>query len=193
MAIITDEEIARLTVSYLDAALNKLEVAAYHQTRLADRLRSGEAARVEVQAYFEGLLYAGVAATDQVAEVLNRAFALRLERPNLRRALGGLAGQSLDQDAEALIFDFRRWLRRAEVREAGKVRWRATHHFYPKSVRDGIWQYEASDGIGVEEGGSVGLLAEKYASDLHGLSDLVERLARVLGVEQGLRELRQNA
>jgi hypothetical protein len=105
-------------------------------------LRSGEATRVEVQA-------AGVAATDQLAEILNRVYRLGLQPPNLRQALDALRQRELDADMQRVVGDLNRWRRRDAVREAGTVRWRATHHYSTKGVREGIWHYEAGDGIGV--------------------------------------------
>jgi hypothetical protein len=190
MSVQLDEQLAVLSANYLDAALNKIEVAAYDQHRLADRLGSGEATRVEVQAYFEGMLYAGVAATDQLAEILDRVYGLGLQPPNLRRALDALRERQLDADIQRVLSDLNRWRRRDAVREAGTVRWRATHHYYTKSVREGLWYYEAGDGIGVDEGGTVGLLAERYVRELHDLRPLIEELALALGLIKRLRQLR---
>ena len=190
MPAITDPRLLQEAASYLDAALNKLEVASYCQSRLSAELESGEALRVEVQAYFEGMLYAGVAATDQMAEVANRAFALELSRPNLRASLEALRSRRLDPETAGLVTALDRWRRKPTVREAGTVRWRATHHYYPKEPRAGAWFYEASDGIGIEEGGSVGLLAEAYVRELQGLRDLIWRLASTVGAHEALTGLR---
>jgi hypothetical protein len=174
MGIQLDEREALLSACYLDAALNKIEVAEYDQRRLADRLRSGEATRVEVQAYFEGMLYAGVAATDQLAEILDRVYTLGLQPPNLRRALDALRQRPLDNETQRVVGDLNRWRR----------------HYYTKNVREGVWHYEAGDGVGVDEGGSVGLLAEQYVRDLHDLRPIVERLAEILGLDERLQQLR---
>ena len=58
------------------------------------------------------------------------------------------------------------------------VRRRATHHYYPKDVRAGAWFYEASDRMGVDEGGSVGLLAEAYVRDRSSACELPQDLCR---------------
>lgn len=187
---IADPRLLQQVASYLDAALNKVEVAGYCQRRLAAVLQSGEALRVEVQAYFEATLYSGVAATDQVAEVANRAFALELNKPNLRAALEVLRGRRIDSEVAELVAALDRWRRNATVREAGKVRWRATHHYYPKDPRGGAWFYEASDGIGVEEGGNVGLLAEAYVGELQAFGELIWHLAAAVGADETLTEMR---
>jgi hypothetical protein len=187
---ITDPRLLQRAASYLDAALNKVEVASYCQSRLAAVLESGEALRVEVQAYFEGMLYAGVAAIDQIAEVVNRAFALELNKPNLRASLEALRTRRLERETADLVTALDRWRRKPIVREAGAVRWRATHHYYPKEPRAGAWFYEASDGIDLEEGGSVGLLAEAYVRELQTLRDLIWRLASAVGADRALTDLR---
>jgi hypothetical protein len=187
---ITDHRLLQQVVSYLDAALNKLDVASYCQRRLAAVLESDEALRVEVQTYFEAMLYSGVAATDQVAEVANLAFALELDKPNLRASLDALRDRRLAPDTAELGAALEHWRRSKTVREAGKVRWRAAHHYYPKDPRAGAWFYEASDGIGVEEGGSVGLLAEAYVGELQAFGKLIWRLAAANGANEALAEMR---
>jgi hypothetical protein len=190
MTPITDPRLLQQTASYLDAALKKVEVASYCQSRLSAVLESGEALRVEVQTYFEGMLYAGVAATDQMAEVANRGFALELNKPNLRASLEALQSRRLEPETADLVIELDRWRRKPTVREAGTVRWRATHHYYPKEPRAGAWFYEASDCIGVEEGGSVGLLAEAFVRELQALSDLIWRLASAVGAHEALTDMR---
>jgi hypothetical protein len=189
--MIVDADVRLVVVSYLDAALNKIEVASYCQKRLAERLESGEAQRVEVQTYFEGLLYAGVAATDQLAEAGNRAFALRLSKPNLRAFVHALRQTRLSQPLTEFARDLEDWRENDTVREAGTVRRRATHHYYAKSVHDDTWFCEASDGIGVEETGSVGLLANAYLGQLDDLLKLIWRFAEAIGADDELKQQRE--
>ena len=65
----------------------------------------------------EGTLYSGVAATDQVAEPANRAFALELNRPNLRASLEALQRRRLEAEIARLISVLHRWRRNRSVRE----------------------------------------------------------------------------
>jgi hypothetical protein len=189
---ITDEQLASVVASYLNAAFNKIDVAEYHNHCLTVALGSGEAERVEVQASFEGILYAGVAATDQVAEVLNRGFELQLNRPNLKVAVAVLRERELDESSRQLVTDFATWLEQTIVKEAALVRVRATHHYYPKEIRAGLWIYEASDEIEVSEGGLVGDLTDSYVGALESFRDLIQRLANRLGVNDLLDEFRES-
>lgn len=192
MTPIPNEDRVRKAASYLDAALNKLEVAAYCQTQLAATLLSERADRVKIQTYFEGTLHAGVAATDQVAEAANLGFALALDKPNLRAALNAMDGARSEADFGELVADLGRWRENDMVVEAAALRRRATHHYYPKGERQGEWIYEASDGVDIEQGGSVGALAQAFISELERFRDLIWRLATAMGAMEALAQLRDS-
>lgn len=120
---------------YVKAAQRKVQMAQYHLRRLEDDADAlavfGEYPPISAQAHFEGVLYAFIAAQDQVAEAILRAFPpapMQLpkgRRTLLDRALTSMPGSQLRRRIvewrETPIVDDVRWVRK-----------RATHHHYTK-------------------------------------------------------------
>lgn len=114
-------------IDYLEAMTRKLDLAQYHCDRLCEFLPVDPhpSSSVAVQAEFEGVLYAFVAASDQLAEVLNLTNHLGLENPNLQQALERLPISPLRKELFA-------WQQEPIAADVRNIRRRAVHHHYEK-------------------------------------------------------------
>ncbi len=114
-------------VEYLNAARRKLHIAKYHLGKLEVLVRPDNHSQeqIAIQAHFEGVLFAVIAAADQIAEAINLAQRLGLKNPNLRCAL--------DNVEPSEVFDkFSRWWNEPIIRDVRNIRRLATHHHYKK-------------------------------------------------------------
>lgn len=117
---------------YLHAAGRKIKIAIYHQEALRDLLerwtpRAGPLP-IAMQAHFEGVLYAFIAAADQLAEGIEFSLGRGGDRPNLDRVLQGLPDGGPWRQ-------LREWDDAAIVKDVRAIRRRATHHHYQKVLR----------------------------------------------------------
>lgn len=121
-----------LVGEYLRAVERKIEVAQYHLTSLEAFLRgksaTGSEPSVEVQAHFEGVLFAAVAAEDQLAETINIGLKLDLGHPSLQKVLE--AARAWD-----LAADLNRWRQERIAADYREVRRLMTHHWSRKTVQ----------------------------------------------------------
>lgn len=116
-------------IEYLVAARRKIDIADFHAQslgRLAGSCRAGELPSVEQQAHFEGVLYAFVASTDQVAEAIVLARDENLLNANLQQALEEMPKSPL----RTRLFE---WWQAPIAADLRDIRRRATHHHYRKT------------------------------------------------------------
>ena len=111
--------------AYCEAAEKKVAIAAYHQRRLEEALTESSHPTV-VQAHFEGVLQATIAAADQLAEAISRRLALALDNANLQMAAEAMPTSTV---RKALF----KWIQRPIGADVRELRRRATHHYYWKT------------------------------------------------------------
>jgi hypothetical protein len=114
---------------YAIAARRKLLIAHYHLGMLTDPVLvkdDGSAVLVATQAHFEGVLYAFIAAGDQVAELLNLGFNLGLGHANLWGIIKVMPDSALRDRLST-------WQETPIAVDARGLRRRATHHHYRKT------------------------------------------------------------
>lgn len=125
---------------WLEAARRKIQIAEHHRARLDQVDYPGAGlVSVEVQASLEGVLYCFTAATDQLANALNLAERLDLQREeiNLSAALDRLAGRRRLHVPElgSVVGALRVWNDAPLVADARRLRNKATHCRYVKRIR----------------------------------------------------------
>lgn len=155
---------------YLDAATRKMQIGRYHVGELRALLEARPSyASVAVQAHFEGVLYAFVAASDQLAEAINLQFALGLEQANLYDALERMPNSAIRRR----LF---RWHNSAIAADVRSIRRQAVHHHYKKTPQGP--RLEVQPPRGKPYGGSrtLGEYATSAVSHLERLGPLVEQL-----------------
>lgn len=114
---------------YLWAAERKIEMANFSAATLRDALAKGHPGGppdVAQQTFFEGVLYAFVAASDQVAEAIVLALSFNLGKANLQMALEAMPKSRLRKDLFA-------WWQTPIATDLRDIRRRATHHYYRKT------------------------------------------------------------
>jgi hypothetical protein len=114
---------------YCDAALRKIEIAGYHLECLRAQATQGrldQAVPIPVQAHFEGMLFAFVAAADQVAEAINLGMKLGRGRPDLKKVLETMPRSPIQSRLSE-------WYEAPIVADVRDLRRRATHHHYAKT------------------------------------------------------------
>jgi hypothetical protein len=159
---------------YIDAARRKISIASFHADQL-DRALSqtypGANGRppIVVQAFFEGVVIAVIAAIDQVAQATNSALRLGLLPGNLfERAF---------QEIEALVPEFKAWRENPIGVDLRRVRTRMMHYSYMKSPSgQPSWKVEsANDNYrGSRELSHYAKAAVEYADELRILSGKLE-------------------
>jgi hypothetical protein len=123
--------------AYLDAAHRKVEIAKYHLERLVVLLESrpqpteNRYPPVDVQAHFEGVLFAIKAEIDQVTEMISKAFGW----PYIR---------ALEQASKSVLPELKPWLDDPLFNELNELRRLAAHHSYVKrpSGPQACWRVE---------------------------------------------------
>lgn len=114
---------------YCFAVRRKIDIAEYHLACLRIQTSEGQLEpTIPVQAHFEGILFAFVAATDQMAEAINLGAKLGLENPNLQKALEAMPRSAI----RGRLFTWHDARIAADVRD---LRRRAIHHHYEKTPR----------------------------------------------------------
>ena len=161
---------------YIEAAHRKLEIAAYH----ADRLRevvgdhtasSGSAPAIAVQAHFEGVVVAVMAAVDQVAQAVNSAWQLHLNSSNLVEKAFTTLAERLPEIGD--------WFREQIGLDLRRLRVRMVHYAYTKTPQESHWIVESA---GTGFSGSRALVAYATSAIEYG-----ERLrSLLLRIEQEL-------
>ena len=132
---------------YVEAALNKVEIARRDLESL-NRLRDGhEDERIEIQRYFEGVITAGSSAGDQLAQAFAERLGLNVRNNSPQRLLAAAGEAPGNHEVEACFGEFRRWASTPIVRDAHKRRRLAVHHHYVKTPNKllGTWLLEAAD------------------------------------------------
>ena len=127
---------------YLDAARRKAAISAYFSDRLAKANREveqpGTPPPTPIQAYFEGVVIASMAAVDQVAQGINEKLVLRLDTDKLVNGAFAKAGEALPE--------VERWFNDPIGRDLRKIRTRIVHYSYSKSIDTGCrWLVEGAD------------------------------------------------
>mgnify|MGYP002335898875 CR=1 FL=1 len=121
-----------LVGEYLRAVERKIDIARYHASCL-EKLLQGEAAMgsepaIDVQAHFEGVLFAAVAAEDQLAEAINIGLALDLGHASLAKVLAAANRWEMTGELD-------RWRQRSVAADYREVRRLMTHHWSRKTVK----------------------------------------------------------
>jgi hypothetical protein len=112
---------------YCDAALRKIDIAGYHLERLRAQASEGRLEpTIPVQAHLEGILFAFVAAADQVAEAINLGMKLNRGNPTLQEALEAIPRSPI----RSRLF---RWHQAPIAADVRDLRRRAIHHHYAKN------------------------------------------------------------
>jgi hypothetical protein len=133
---------------YLYAARRKCRLAHFHVDELGARLlreqsEGEETPSVPVQAHFEGVLYACIAASDQVAEALARMYELRRENYNLTKALKCVRLRRI-QAPNNILERLADWNDHGIMKDVRALRNRATHHHYRKHRASAAWEVQPS-------------------------------------------------
>lgn len=110
---------------YVDAAGRKILIASYHTEKLA-ALCGETGALIAIQAHFEGVLFAFVAASDQTAEALNLMKGLEIHNPNLETVLNAYPEGPL----RTQLF---KWHNAPIAGDIRAIRRLAVHHHYEKT------------------------------------------------------------
>lgn len=125
---------------YLFAANRKIAIAHYHLNQLRQELDAGsteplfagQLAPIPVQAHFEGVLYAFIAACDQVAEGINLGLGLGWGRSYFDRAIRMVPTAAVRES-------LRHWNDAAITADVRAVRKLCTHHHYDKTPTGNGW------------------------------------------------------
>lgn len=167
-----------LVGEYLRAVERKTMIAHYHLGSLEEILRGasamGSEPSVEVQAHFEGVLLAAVAAEDQLAEAINLGLDLELGHPSLQKVLEAASEWEI-------AADLNRWRERTIAADYREVRRLMTHHWSRKTVKGPIIEVqEVSKGTyrGERE---LGVYARAVVEHLDHLRDILPRIQMSVG------------
>jgi hypothetical protein len=131
---------------YLSAAGRKIRVARYHRDVLETLLGATPypvSPPIAIQAHFEGVLYAFVATTDQLAEAIELGLGGGGNRRTLDQVLTRLPRVSPWEELRA-------WSASPIVRDVRGIRKKATHHHYRKTPRGIQLEVEALAASGYE-------------------------------------------
>lgn len=133
---------------YLEAARCKVDIAAYHHARLSETLEDYPPDKTSLQAHFEGLFYAGVAAYEKLIPGLALAAGMdETARPAevIRHLKEEEATRELGRAVEVWK-DARGENGRGILDEANEIRNAATHRFYDKQQgAPGHWAYSVAE------------------------------------------------
>jgi hypothetical protein len=119
---------------YIVAARNKIASASRHLVAL-NKLRAGdESERAQIQDAFEGIIFRGFSAGDQLAEAIALKAGLRIPNNSPEKLLQRFAQDSFPAPPEfaSCIQHLRDWSGEAIVRDARARRNSAVHHHYEK-------------------------------------------------------------
>lgn len=134
---------APLVREYISAAERKVRIARFHLDQL-ERLTDaaevfGQHPSIEIQAHFEGILFAAVAAADQVAEATNIGLGLGLGNTSLVSALGAAPAHL---KLRKKLF---RWHNKPVAADYRVLRRLAIHHWSHKQPRGPLIEVERPD------------------------------------------------
>lgn len=178
---------------YLVAASNKLDVTRYHIDRLRRITPDDESARIPIQAHIEGILYAGAAAADQIAEALNLLLHLEISNVTPERLFESVGGAQCDVTGlRRCVEHFEAWARRRLVRNARELRRRATHHYYDKTHSgERGWFLEEVEIRGAAEPyrgrRDVHSYCEAFARELDALQAMIDCIRMAVSSSRGFR------
>jgi hypothetical protein len=144
---------------YLEAALRKHEITAYHFTQLKEVLNPAKPPQrltVPIQAHFEGVVLSAMAAVDQVAQAVNSALGLGLSASNLVQRAFGTISPSLPQ--------VREWYENPLGRDLRSIRTKMVHYSYSKTPQPPRLQWEIQRASNNAYAGSRELVAYSSAA-----------------------------
>jgi hypothetical protein len=161
---------------YIDAAYRKIAIAKFHCEQLNITLQQEGKTRnklpsIPIQAFFEGVVVATIAAIDQVAQAANSVFQLHLTAKNL------FDGAS--SEIEKYVPEFKDWRENPIGRDLRRLRTRIVHYSYVKaSNRELFWHVEAADNnyIGTRDLSGYAKAVVAYADELGSLAEKLEDL-----------------
>lgn len=166
---------------YIDAAHRKINIAKFHCEQLNIALqqenRLDERPSIPIQAYFEGVVVAMVAAIDQVAQAANSALQLHLLPGNL---FNGAASE-----IERYVPEFKTWREQPIGRDLRRLRTRIVHYSYDKSSNGRLsWLVEttSSNYTGTRDLSGYAMAVVAYA---HELDDLAQKIEHSLSIRCG--------
>lgn len=110
---------------YIEASRRKIEISRFHADRLGEVV-GRDANTVEVQAHFEGVLYAFVAVCDQTAEAIHLGLRLDTSPVTLRAYIPAIPDPSIRSKLKT-------WYESDIVVDVLAIRRRAVHHHYKKT------------------------------------------------------------
>ncbi|HVK09337.1 MAG TPA: hypothetical protein VM597_11220 [Gemmataceae bacterium] len=124
------------------AARRKLDIAKFHLGRLEAELNvpgltGADLPPIPIQAHFEGVLIALMAAVDQVAAATNSALSLRLTKYDLVAGAFKELGDRLP--------DVHSWFGQVINKDLRRIRVRAVHYTYIKNPSLARWRVESAD------------------------------------------------
>jgi hypothetical protein len=153
-------------LSYLDAAERKVAIGEYHVVRLIAELKGGRSQDgrppIPIQAHFEGVVIAVMAAVDQVAQATNVACGLHLKPQEL------VSGAFERLGAE--VATIREWFNDPLGLDLRQIRTRMAHYSYEKRPRRWCWVIEEANPryLGTRELGPYARNALEYGRRLVG-------------------------
>jgi hypothetical protein len=176
----TGVEARSLAREYLFAAARKVAITRYHRDCLMSILQTWPTDEIALQAHFEGVFYAGSAASEKIASAI--AILIGIEPGDTRRVVRQL--KEVDATS-ALAGELERWrYARADgkviVDEGEDLRNAATHEFQEKRhAAPGDWFYSVRDskGDGAWRSGRVDEFPSTYADHIDALEAIIERVA----------------
>jgi hypothetical protein len=172
------------------AAARKIAIAEYHQQRLVIELEAAARSSIDsippipVQAHFEGVVIAVMAAVDQTAAAVNQALNLRLPQRELVKGAFGELGQRLPA--------IRSWYSEDIYADVRELRVRVIHYSYAKNPGAPRWVVES---VGSPYQYSRDLLDYATAASQHGrrLGELLDNVEAELARGQTSLSKRQQA
>lgn len=160
--------------AYLDAARRKIQIASYHAHVLEEQLAQNDfpldgRPPISVQASFEGVVFAVIAAIDQVAQAVNSALKLGLS--------SGELFEGVTKEIEVRVPEFRSWRNDPMGLDLRRLRTRMAHYSYQKRSAKLIWEVESANEafVGSRELASYAKAAVAYAHTLESFLDSLTR------------------
>lgn len=174
---------APLVREYVSAAERKVRIARFHLAELERLTDSGEIygehPPIEIQAHFEGILFAAVAAADQIAEAVNLGLDLGLANPNLASSLTAAAGEW--RPRKKLI----KWHDKPVAADYRELRRFAIHHWSHKQPRGPLIEVERPEKSRYAGARDLYAYGAAVVQHLVELDDLLPSIEETLTHEEG--------